>query len=361
MTWLKRNLVWVIGLLVFVLAVLGSLLLLKNQITEKEKVADELETQIKELERLTSRPNFPDPSNVKDMQQDNEQMDQRINQLLKQFVKAQVPTENLTGIKFREVMNKRTQDLSRLARAQGVSVQMDYLFGFDRYEKNIPDNIFVPLLIKQLNVVDEITSTLFKSQRVLHLDGITRVDFEDAGMEEVAKTLRRKSEETTDMPNGYKGIQNDPAKMYTLMPFELSFSADPEGLRSFLNNLTRSKYLLIPAYIKVECDEKEVSGKVNKAEVTPEGKVVTPLPEEAKIAAETTKYVLGQRPIGVLMRIDWIEFRVPEPKEKRERRSGAGEKKEGEAAKPGEAAPAAAAPGAAPAAPAAPPAGGPPK
>ena len=330
MTWIKRNLIWLVGLLSFALVVLGSLLLLKNQMAEREKVATELETQIKELERLTSRANFPDPGNVKDMQQDNEQMDQRISQLLRQFVKAQVPTQSLTGIKFREIMNKRTQDLGKLARHQGVSIPLDYLFGFELYEKTIPDNPHVPLLIKQLNVVEEIATTLLKSPRVLLLDSITRVEFEDAGGSEDART-RRKSGEVVEMPNNYKEIQNDPAKMYTVMPFEIQFAADPEGLRNFLNNLTRSKYLLIPASINIKCDEQEVTGKVKKAEVTPEGKVITPLPEEAQIAAETTKYVLGQQKINISMRIDWVEFREDESKQKREPKR---DKKEGGAPPP---------------------------
>ncbi len=328
MTWIKRNLIWLVGLLSFALMVLGSLLLLKSQMAERDKVAVELEAQIKELERLTSLPNFPDPGNVKDMQQDNQQMDQRITQLLQQFAKAKVPTQSLTGIKFREIMNKRTQELEKRARRQGLSIPLDYLFGFERYEKTIPDNEYVPLLIKQLNVVEEIATTLLKSPRVLLLESITRVEFEDAGGEET-RNMRRKPDEIVEMPNNFKGSQNDPAKMYTVMPFELQIAADPEGLRNFLNNLTRSKYLLIPAYIKLKSDEMEVTGKVKKAEVTPEGKVITPLPEEALIAAETTKYVLGQQKINISMRIDWVEFRE-EPKEKRDRKP----KKEGEAASP---------------------------
>jgi len=345
MNWVKRNLVWLVGLLSFALIVLGSLLLLKNKMAERDKVADDLMMQIKELERLTSRKNFPDPGNVKDMQQDNEQMEKRIAQLLKEFAKAPVPTESITGIKFREKMNKRTQDLSRLARQQGVTIPLDYLFGFDRYDKTIPDNEVVPLLIKQLNVVEEISTVLLKSPRVLLLDKIGRVEFEDAMGGEDPRT-RKKGEEAMEMPNGYKDIQNDPAKMYTVMPFELSFAADPEGLRNFLNALTQSKYVLIPAYMNIKCDQESVSGKVKKAEVTPEGQVITPLPEEAQIAAETTKYVLGQEKINITMRVDWIEFRPIEDKEKR------GRKKEGEA---GAASPAA--PEGTPAAGGAPPAG----
>ena len=85
MTWIKRNLILLVGGLVFVLAVLGSMLMLKNQMAERERVGSELESQIQELERLTSRANFPDPSNVKDMESDNEQLQSRIDQLLKQF------------------------------------------------------------------------------------------------------------------------------------------------------------------------------------------------------------------------------------------------------------------------------------
>jgi hypothetical protein len=336
MSWVKRNLIWIVGLLVFARAVLGSLLVLKNQMVSRDKVATELDTQKAELQRLVTRAIYPDPINVKQLQRDNDQLEDKIQELQTKFAKEIAPSEALTGIKFREAMNKRLQDLSRVARQRGVTIPSDeYLYSFNKYEKTIPDNAHVPLLMKQLSVTEEIAG-----------NHITRVEFEGSDTEAGG----RRTVAAMEMPNGVGGIQNDPAKGYTMMPFELTFASDPEGLRGFLNNLSASKYILIPAYVKVKCDETEVGGKVKRPEVTPEGKVITPLPVEAEIAAETTKYVLGEQKINVSVRVDWYEFRPTAPKEgekkerkpRKEKEEG---KEEGEAKPDSAQPPGAAAPG----------------
>ena len=330
MNWIKRNLFWIIGLLVFALIVLGSLLALKKQIVQRDDVVKQLDSQTGELKRLVGLPHYPSNHNVNQMREDNEQLTKKLDAMIAELAKAQVPSEPLTGIKFREFINKRTQILGRRARQQAIAIPVNYLFSFDRYESKIPDNADVPLLMKQLNVIEEIANTLFTSSRVLLLDSIARADFEDYDAAEVARGARRSPGEFTEMPNGYNGIQNDPAKMYTIMPFDIQFATDPEGLRNFINNLTHSKFVLVPEYAKIRCDQLEVKEQTKPPEVGPGGEIITPISPEAINVERATKFVLGLEKINVQMRLDWYEFRLPEEKGKSRREK----KPEGEEAKP---------------------------
>ncbi|MBV9463245.1 MAG: Amuc_1100 family pilus-like protein [Verrucomicrobiae bacterium] len=315
MSWVKRNLVWVVLFLLILLFILGSLLLLKTQIHKRDEVVSLLTAEKQEATRLLGKKNYPAPENVKQMKAENDRLEKEIGEVLTAMHKTQPPSETITGIKFRELLNKRTRQLSMQARKAGVSLPADFFFGFGKYEKTIPKDEDVPLLMQQLSVIEEICGAMFRSSpKVLLLDSLQRPEFEDVGGDDSRLRGHRGPDAplVTAMPNGVNGMQNDPSKMYTIMPFTLQFAAEAEGVRNFLNELNRAKYVLIPAVINVKCDQTEVKTKAPTPEIGPDGKVVIKLPEDLERTEKSMKYVLGTEKVNVQMRINWYDFRQDE-------------------------------------------------
>jgi len=203
-----------------------------------------------------------------------------------------------------------------------------FQFGFDRYDVRPPDDNDTPMIQKQLKIVEELVRLLAEA-RFQEVFSIDRVEFENSRSSSVVSrtTPSPTSLDPLISMDGKFNYVDLPAYIYSVMPFELEVLGDTNSLRTFLNAMARSRYILLLRILSIENEKKEAStGKEwNTRKPSSEaasGKPSLPQPGNApegiseitRVDPEELPFVFGEEKIKVKMRIEWFEFRLPSSK-----------------------------------------------
>jgi hypothetical protein len=238
MSWLKRNLVLVVGGLI-VLALLGGAgSFLWSQKQRADGVTVDLDGLITDLQTLTGRDPFPNADNI-----DATKVEQkRVADLLADCRRYFVPTSTHTNIDsatFKDVLETSIAEMEKDARQSGVGLPDKFHFTF-RAQRGTTVFAAAELLplTSQLADIKAICDVLFKA-RVHSIAGIRRVP------------VSTNDQGSTEFLTQFK-VTTNTVTSAQVAPYEFTFQGFSGELASVLEGFTRSPHCLIVKNVNVE-------------------------------------------------------------------------------------------------------------
>jgi hypothetical protein len=170
MPWIKRNLLFVIGLAVALALFGGGVAYLLSAKGDSEAASQELEARKAEYDGLVKRDPYPNAKNVEQARVEQTRVTQFNTNALKTFA-FMPPAEALDDASFKALLVRVITDLEREADRRGVKLPTGsgagskYNFTFDtqRRELRLPPNTLYPLAV-ELGDVRDICQVLFASK-----------------------------------------------------------------------------------------------------------------------------------------------------------------------------------------------------
>lgn len=164
MAWIKRNLLFVVGLAV-ALALLGvGVFYLLGSMSEADSASAELETMNQKLDELIARDPFPDSTNIEKIRAEQKRVaDFKAKAKMKFGQNA--PMDALDNASFKALLEGTIGSLSREAEASGVRLPDKYGFTFSdqRKQLQLAPNALAPFAT-QLQDLNDICHILFNAK-----------------------------------------------------------------------------------------------------------------------------------------------------------------------------------------------------
>ena len=172
MAWIKRNVLFVVGLAVAV-ALLGTgIFYLLSSKAKADEMSGQLEAKNGELDQLTNRDPSPSDANIQKAREEQERVTRFVAEARRRFTEVSIP-DQLDNSSFKALLESNIEQLTQLAAESGVSLPDDkFGFTFDeqRTELRLPAKALAPFAA-QLADVRLICETLFtaKVPKLLYL------------------------------------------------------------------------------------------------------------------------------------------------------------------------------------------------
>jgi len=234
-----------------------------NKIAESEEVFQQLEQKREERKKLWETRLWGETvhltdKNVERVRQNATEKKEQIEKILKTFSQSTIPAEKMSGIDFLTLKHNtfKTELIEGILNPSSINIpDKKFQFGFDSYQTSQPEDADTVILQKQLKIVRELMQICAKAQ-VEKINKIRRVEFETAP--DTASTQSPSKEPLISLGNEFVYLENPgPGYLYSVMPFELEVVCLPDALRAFLNELARSKYIILPKVFKIENQQKD--------------------------------------------------------------------------------------------------------
>lgn len=257
MPWIRRNLFFVIGLLVALGLLGGAIYFLLDQRSEDAQVDTDLEEQWGQLKNFYGLPTFPNEENVKAAAQDK----QKIMDFLRQVKGAfqPIPPVQFTGDQgFRTELEKMVAQLNADARAANVVVPTNYYYSFQsqKTRMNFRPEHFKPWA-QQMAEVQALCQLLFAA-KVPQIDGIQRARIGDedsgGGTGGGAGAAGPQGEGGGGMGD-YVNLNLISNNVVLIYPYRLNFTCFSTELSEVINALMSSPNGFLIETIKVESPE----------------------------------------------------------------------------------------------------------
>lgn len=279
MSWIKRNLYFVIGsgLAVVLMGLAGYYLYSKwDQNNQILKSLDDLYGELDNLNRQNPHPGSGKVDNIKAAKDQRQQLVNFIgkSRALFQRIPPIPDTPKLTDREFSPALSRTIAQLQREATNASVSLQPKYAFSFQAQlsQFNFSPGSLVPLSV-QLGEVKTICDVLFQA-KINWLDSIRR---------EMVTTNDAAGAQTDYLDQ--KSVTNDLA---VLSPYEVTFRCFSTELASVLAGFASSPYGILVQSINVDqaaqATPSEIPGMPNPPTYTPQ--YVPPPPPPPSRAAE---------------------------------------------------------------------------
>ena len=339
MNFLKKNIVFVGMLGVFILLLIGCFYMLNRKIEESKSIRVELDQKTEERVALWAKKPFPSEKNVELIQKNVKSIKELTDEALKILKQSSLSFESLRGTQCATELNKAARRMGERLNAGGIKIPTLYKFGFDRYlvaKAKPPEEEDTPMLQKQASVIEELVNLLAKS-KISELVSIRRTEFEEE--RKMKPPIYNPQTDPLISSNGEFRYVDVAAYPYKVMPFEIVFKGDTDALRTFLNELSCSKLVFIPRIMTIDNEKKEamtVRPAATTASVTAPGSAPA-APPKAQVPAgvvlptgtalldpERLPIVMGQENLSIGMRIEWFEFRGDKAKAETPRRERSG-------------------------------------
>lgn len=173
MAWIKRNLLFVVGLAVAAILLLGSSFYLYQSWDSSQTALGELQAKNQSLDAIVNTDPFPNPENLKQVKEEQQRVEDFKKSAAAHFTELSKP-EGLDNAAFKTLLESRLAGLVREADRTGVHLpeKYDFTFGEQRKVLQIPDKALAPLAV-HLDDVSDLCHILFTS-RVHSLISIKR-------------------------------------------------------------------------------------------------------------------------------------------------------------------------------------------
>ncbi len=243
MTWIKRNLYFLLGSLVALALMIVGCVYLFSQISKEAQVAGDIEKQYAELTRLSTlnpHPGDEKIDNIKAAKSQEAGLRAHIAKTRALFQRiTPIPdpaTNKVSNSEFAAQLRNTVSQLRHTAEQQSILLPPDYYFTFEAQKKLM---IFAPASLDRLAVhlgeIKAICEVLFDA-KVNALDGLKR------------ETVS----ENDNNPPDYLVQKTVSTPLADLTPYEVSFRCFSTELASVLGNLANSPYGFMVKTINVE-------------------------------------------------------------------------------------------------------------
>lgn len=333
MNFIRKHILLISIIAGFILLLIGCVMLLMNQYNESIETAQKLDEMQGKRDELLNLQVHLTPQNVKKMMDNVKAQQTEIEKSVKLFSQG-VTVKPMNGNEFYNFKYNVFKDLLGKLRQKFIAVPDRFQFGFETYQNKPPEDAHTPTLQKQLEIIRELMLICANSQ-IEEIKDVNRVEFEAQG--EGSSDHNASKEPFLSLGSDFTNVENPGDNyLYSVMPFDLELLCSPESLRAFLNELAKSKYLLIPRIMKVDNPQKDKLTATKNGEKQP---TQAPSNTEADIEAMlngrrkqqkaegekeqivdpiAAPFVIGdpKEKITVKIRINWLEMQTPSEKEK---------------------------------------------
>ena len=245
MAWIKRNLIFVVGLLVAVLLVGGGVFYLLQSMSQADEVSTNLASVSQEYDRLTSRDPYPSNENIKATRAEQDRI-RNFQALCRRYFGGPGQKDLLDDESFKALLETTLYGLDKDADRRGVKLpagagnNQHYGFTFSEQKKNLkfPPGSHRAFAIQLLDLAD-----------ICHI-------LYDARIHSIV-TLKRTGVGTND-PAGSpdilvgKKVTTNAVAGAALYPYEISFQCFSGELAAVLNNFARASNTYVLKTINVE-------------------------------------------------------------------------------------------------------------
>lgn len=242
MAWIKRNLLFVVGLVVAVALLGAGVFYLLGAQGKAEEVNTKLDSDNKELDGLVDRKPAPTDENIKLAKEQQDRL-RKFKESAKSHFAVIPVDETLDDAKFKALLDSTLDRLDKSAERNGVKLpkvgEAKFAFTFDEQRKQLQmsQRSLVPLTVQLLDIAD-LSQILF-----------------DAKIHSV-ESIRRTPVNTNDItpPTNYltKKPQTNAVTGAVVYPYELIFQCFSSELGSVLAGLVNAKQAYVLKSINVE-------------------------------------------------------------------------------------------------------------
>ena len=245
MAWIKRNLFFLIGILIAVGLMVVGVLYLLGQINDESQVIDDIQKQYATLTDLAGRK--PHPGNDKI---DNIKIAKEQEQALRKYIEKEralfqpidpipnLPANKLGNADFARELRNTVAEMRRTATNQGVGVPPDYYFSFEAQKKSL---IFDPGGLGQL------ASHLGEIKALCDILFAAKINFLENVQREIISS--NQDNNSTDYLATRKTVS---LPLADLTPYQITFRCFSADLAQVLAGLATSPYGFMVQSINVE-------------------------------------------------------------------------------------------------------------
>jgi len=241
MDW-KRHTFLITSVSVLSVVACGVLYLLLQNRSAFNESKQKLEAAEGQLDRLRAGQPYPSPENVNVVDQNRKALAEFAGELRGKLRSGQVHPLEVEPAQF--PLEATFTRLNRLARANGVTVEANSVYGFDLYVGAIPKREHVQRLTIQLQAVEKLCGVLLTCQ-IDQLLNVTREVFEEvkpAVEISPVPTRRGRRGRGREQPEEVKEVGVKPGEvsassLYEVEKFTLSFATQPDAAWCLLNRL----------------------------------------------------------------------------------------------------------------------------
>jgi hypothetical protein len=238
MAWIKRNLLFVVGLVVAFALLGGGVLYLVGNLQDADGVSAELTGKNEALDALVKRPTYPNSKNIELVKVEQQRVEGFKTSARARF--GEIPKmESLNNAGFKSVLEGTILNLTRSADRAGVKLpdKYDFTFSEQRRQLQLPEKA-LPSLALHLGDLANICQVLFDSK--VH----------------ALSSLRRPQVALTDSNGGNDFVTKKPATNTvvgaSILPYEVSFECFSSELGAVLAGFLNAKEAYIIKTINVE-------------------------------------------------------------------------------------------------------------
>jgi len=237
MDWIKRNLLFVVGLAVAVVLLGIGIFYFLGRMTAASEASQALSDASDKLDALYKRDPFPNDENIKAAKAEQERVAAFKKSVLNYFAPAALP-EKLDTAGFKALLENSVAELNAQAQRYGVKLPEKYSFTFEsqRQQMQLDQKSLTPLSV-QLQDIKQITSILFTSK--IH----ELVTFKRSGVA---------SNEVSGNDLLIRKISSNAITGVVIYPYEVGFNCFSAELSAILGALASSKEMIVVKTINIE-------------------------------------------------------------------------------------------------------------
>jgi len=300
MNWIQQNkfLAGYFAVIIVAVGVLGYLLFSAKG--SYDEAAAAYQTQATELDRLQHLAPFPDEENLKKLQAQKKEHQEKVQELQTTLGKAKFPVEPMTPEQFQDVLHTAVSDYTKKAADNGVEIAAKpFYLGFDTYQSVPPKPEAAPLLGRELKAIQIVMNSVLSH-------GASSIKFlkRDPLPEEGGAAASQSQQKGGNRPGaGGAGEKN----LVSKHSFEVTFLAPKGRPQSVLNDIVESKtQFLIPRLVIVKNEKDKGPSREAPPEAPQPPTTGTPQPPGTPPAAADPAhtFIVGDEKVETTLIVD---------------------------------------------------------
>jgi hypothetical protein len=294
MNWFREN-PFVAGLAAFAVVATGALIFLTTQaMSQYGEVSEQYTQAVQKLHGLQNRSPFPNAENLAKTKALEAEYKTELTNLQQRLSKLEAPLNpDINPQQFQDDLRAAVNQTVQKAAEAEVTLPRDFYLGFSQYVNSLPDAKAAPVLARQLTVIRELVDTLI-DVRVQSVDNLVRRPLP----EELPAQAQRKP-----------GIVNR-------FLFDVSFTADQSKFRIIFNAIQKSNRFLVVRALNI-ANTSQDGPPVMQDGVQNSVSATAGLTGTGVEGSKELNVILGRELVKVSLRLEMIDFNVPEPEAKK--------------------------------------------
>lgn len=259
------------------------------------KIAENYETQARELDRLRSTRPYPDAGNLRLAEERRDALAGRIEKLQSTLAAIEIPLVSLTPEQFQDDLRRTVSEVAEKAAAQGTNLPPNFYLGFQQYRDTLPADSEAISLGRELKAIKFVVCALLDNR----VTNIVEVNRDPRSQSE---SVRLESNSETRGHAAADNQEQDRGALVTRHPFQVGFTATQAALRRALNTIasTPQQYYII-----------DLLNVANEELTGPPRDDPSDSLQDGTLSKDKIQLVVGDEKLNVKLRIEIVDFLDP--------------------------------------------------